>query len=157
MTLEKDIRQAENDAKTGWDSSKQLWFPHASVEGGTKTIAYGHKCTADEQKQWEAAGISDTKANELFNTDLATARAGVTALLGSHKIEGQLSDGARAALTEMVFNIGRVKLDGFVKMWAALGERPPNYGRAADELKDSKWYRDVKAKRGDRVVSTMRG
>ena len=157
MTLKDDIKRAENDAKKGWDADKKLWFPHDSVEGGTQTIAYGHKCTAAEQREWSEKGLSEDAANALLDADLATARAGVAALLASKKVEATLSEGAMAALTEMVFNIGQPSLSGFVEMWKALAAKPPNYGKAADELKDSKWYRDVKAKRGDRVINTMRG
>lgn len=156
MTLESDIRQAENGGKVGWNEQKQLWFPHDSVEGGTKTIAYGHKCTADEQKQWTDTGITDTKADELFTTDLSTAKSAVTALLSSNHVSTALKDGAMAALTELAYNIGQTKLNGFHKMWTALAKTPPDYEEAAAQMKDSKWYKDVKATRGDRMIASMK-
>lgn len=155
MPLEDDIKQAENATKAGWNQHKQLWFPHNSIEGGTRTIAYGHKCTVAEQAEWEASGLTDSAANQLFLTDMATARADVTALLTSHSIES-LRSGAMAALTEMAFNLGRTKLDGFVKMWAALGQKPADYTEAANQMKASKWYTDVKATRGDRMIKSMK-
>ena len=155
MTLEDDIRQAENGAQVGWDKEKRMWLPYKSVEGGTKTISYGHKCTPTEQKKWEEEGLSEDQADELFRTDLATASADVTALLTAHHIDA-LSAGAMAALTEMAYNIGRTKLNGFVKMWAALAKKPPNYDEAAEQMKKSKWYDDVKAARGDRMIASMK-
>jgi hypothetical protein len=43
------VKQVENGVKRGWDKVKGKWFPHASAEGGLKTIAYGHKCTSNNE------------------------------------------------------------------------------------------------------------
>jgi len=32
----------------GWDKHAFRWFAHKSIEGGTRTLAYGHKITKDE-------------------------------------------------------------------------------------------------------------
>jgi lysozyme len=57
------------------------------------------------------------------------------------------------ALIDMSFNLGYNKLSTFKKMKAALEKN--DYGTAADEMVDSKWYKQVKT-RGPRTVSLMR-
>jgi len=57
------------------------------------------------------------------------------------------------ALIDMSFNLGYSKLSTFKKMKAALEKN--DYGTAADEMVDSKWYKQVKT-RGPRTVALMR-
>jgi lysozyme len=59
----------------------------------------------------------------------------------------------RAALIDMTFNLGFRGLLGFRKMWAAIAAR--NFEEAANQAKDSRWYRQVKT-RGVRVVEMIR-
>ena len=61
--------------------------------------------------------------------------------------------GVQMALIDMSYNLGYNKLSTFKKMKAALQE--DNYGLAADEMVDSKWYKQVKT-RGPRTVELMR-
>jgi len=59
----------------------------------------------------------------------------------------------KKAIVDMAFNLGLTKLNTFEKMKAALGQN--DYSRAADEMVDSKWYKQVKS-RGPRTVALMR-
>jgi lysozyme len=52
----------------------------------------------------------------------------------------------------MAFNLGLTKLNKFERMNAALSQN--DYKTAADEMVDSKWYKDVKT-RGPRTVELM--
>lgn len=58
----------------------------------------------------------------------------------------------KAVLLDMCFNIGYAGLMKFKKMWFALGER--DYAEASRQMKDSKYYTDVKS-RGKRNVTIM--
>ena len=61
------IMQWENSIKAGWNSKKKRWFPHGSVEGGTGTIAYGHKLTASDIASGRfAKGITQADAEKLL-------------------------------------------------------------------------------------------
>lgn len=64
------LKQWENSVKDGWDSAKKKWFPHTSLEGGTPTIAYGHKLKTDSEYK---DGITDEKAAELLVSDIDIA------------------------------------------------------------------------------------
>ena len=57
------------------------------------------------------------------------------------------------ALIDMSYNLGYNKLSTFKKMKAAL--QNDDYATAADEMVDSKWYKQVKS-RGPRTVALMR-
>jgi lysozyme len=54
----------------------------------------------------------------------------------------------------MAFNLGRSRLSKFKKMVTAVNEG--NYAKAADEMTDSKWYRQV-GRRSKELVEIMRG
>ena len=65
------IMRWENSIKTGWNSKKNRWFPYGSIEGGTGTIAYGHKLTLNDIDTGRFKnGITQTEAEELLKTDL---------------------------------------------------------------------------------------
>lgn len=72
------IKNWENNkdyAPGGWNKTKKKWYPHKSPEGGTPTIAYGHKLTPNEVATGAFKnGITDEQADQLMDTDLAIAR-----------------------------------------------------------------------------------
>ena len=66
---------------------------------------------------------------------------------------GELSENRQLVLIDMCFNMGWTKLFGFKKMFAAL--EIGNYQEAANQMIDSKWFRDVGI-RAEKLVATMR-
>ena len=62
-----------------------------------------------------------------------------------------LSDVRQRVLVDMMFNLGKPRLEKFKKMIANVNKG--DFAKAADEMKDSKWYTQVK-KRG-RVLEQM--
>ncbi len=65
------LRLQENAGKSGFNKNNNKWYSHASVEGGTNTIAYGHKLTKEEAaKGIYSKGITEEQANELLKKDL---------------------------------------------------------------------------------------
>ena len=72
------MKQFENSIKRGWDKDKKKWFSHTSLEGGTNTIAYGHKMqTTDDYSQ----GITEAKATELLLSDIELAQVKIKTIL----------------------------------------------------------------------------
>lgn len=82
--FEHALAEVENSVGAGYNSVKRRWFPHASLEGGTPTIAYGHKMTKAETKAGTIEvdgeevdvvldGLSDTQAIQLLRQDIAKA------------------------------------------------------------------------------------
>lgn len=66
----------------------------------------------------------------------------------------QLPPGVYEACVELTFNMGVGGVASFVEMLRALQAK--NYSLAAHELQESKWYRQVKNERGDRIVNQVR-
>lgn len=77
------LKEVENSVKAGWSKDRQRWFPHGSVEGGTATLAYGHKLTQGEAKNNAVQigsktinlkdGLIEAEAHDLFIQDVTTA------------------------------------------------------------------------------------
>jgi GH24 family phage-related lysozyme (muramidase) len=60
----------------GWNPKKEKWYPHKSPEGGTPTIAYGHKLTRDDVNTDKFKnGLTDSEASKLFDSDLIIAQS----------------------------------------------------------------------------------
>jgi len=62
-------------------------------------------------------------------------------------------EAVKMTLVDMAFNLGLTKLNKFEKMKTGLMNN--DYNVAADEMIDSKWYKQVKS-RGPRMVQVMR-
>ena len=64
------IKRFENSVdnpRGGYNKAKKLWFPHKSLEGGSDTIAYGHKIQPGENF---SKGLSDSDALKLLEKDI---------------------------------------------------------------------------------------
>lgn len=65
-SYEQQLKQLENSIKAGYKNGK--WYPHNSVEGGTKTIGYGHKLSSKENY---SSGLTTAQVLALQKKDLA--------------------------------------------------------------------------------------
>jgi hypothetical protein len=69
-----DLRLQENSIKAGYNKAQDRWYPHASVEGGNKTIGYGHKLTNAEVDKFNR-GITSGQVEELLTSDILKHQA----------------------------------------------------------------------------------
>lgn len=79
------LAAVENGVKAGWDEAKGVWKPHASPEGGTKTIGYGHKLSPTDERQgsitWRGKtyslrkGVPHDVVEEIFDHDVSKREA----------------------------------------------------------------------------------
>ena len=97
---------------------------------GILTIGYG--------RNLEHVGISEEEAQLLLSNDLDTASTELEKVV---PYCFDLPKPVRYALVNLCFNIGITRLMGFKRMLAYLDAR--NYDKAADELLDSKYARQV--------------
>lgn len=103
------IKHAENGIRKGFDVKTGRWLPHASVEGGTPTIAYGHKLQPGETYK---QGITEEQALRLLNQDLEIAR-----MKAAREVDAQYGQGifrmlplqSQEMLTDFVFNLGSLR------------------------------------------------
>ena len=64
-----------------------------------------------------------------------------------------LSQARQDVIINMAYNLGLNGVMGFRKMWSAIYDK--DFDLAADEMKDSKWYKQV-GQRGVELVEIMR-
>jgi GH24 family phage-related lysozyme (muramidase) len=130
---------------------------------GVPTIGVGFNLNRpDAKKKIEALGLSydmvrdgeqelsERQIDDLLVADIDAAVADCNALFPKF---ADLSDVRQRALADMAFNLGPARLKSFKKMIASVNNE--NFVGAADEMKDSQWYRQVK-KRGETLESMMR-
>jgi GH24 family phage-related lysozyme (muramidase) len=72
---------SKDNPKGGYDRVKGRWFPHKSIEGGSDTIAYGHKIQAGEDF---SAGITDEQAVTLLRQDIARREVAIRKALPTY-------------------------------------------------------------------------
>jgi|DEB0MinimDraft_6_1074348.scaffolds.fasta_scaffold97444_2 GH24 family phage-related lysozyme (muramidase) len=117
------------------------------------TFGIGHLVTeADPEFTWPVGSpVTDERILDVFHIDCNAACEDACALFlnfSSHP------ENVQRVLVNMAFNLGRNRLSKFKNMITAVNEG--NYSKAADEMVDSKWYRQVK-RRGEELVEIMRG
>lgn len=112
---------------SGYDSKSKLWTPHKSLEGGTDTLAYGHKLTKQEVKSGIVYinnkpivyknGISNELAYDLLHQDITIKQE---ALRKNIKDFNQLPKKYQLVLTNIAFNVGSVTEQNFPKLLKAI-------------------------------------
>jgi lysozyme len=102
--------------------------PYRDTEG-VLTVGYGHNL---EQI------ITQADAEVFLIQDLQKAISELDRAYPGWKIHSEVRQNV---LIEMQFNMGAVRLAGFLKFWAAL--RAKDYAKAAQEMLDSKWASQV--------------
>ncbi|MCY1397751.1 hypothetical protein D9M71_127670 [compost metagenome] len=95
-------------------------------------------------------GFSDDEIDLMYANDIKIAENDARALVPGFD---RLDDVRKEVIVNLSFNMGYSRLSGFKKFLAAINSS--DFDKAADELKDSKWYGQVKG-RGERLVKAMR-
>jgi hypothetical protein len=67
VNIVKRFENSVDNPRGGYNKAKKLWFPHKSLEGGSDTIAYGHKIQKGENF---SKGLSDADALKLLEKDV---------------------------------------------------------------------------------------
>lgn len=118
-----------------------MLFPYVDSVGKL-TIGYG--------RNLEDKGIRQDEAEHMLINDIEEAEAELERVF---PIAKTLSTNRYRALVNMIFNLGTVKFLQFKKMRHAIEQG--DFERAADEMLDSLWARQVKG-RAERLAKMMR-
>jgi GH24 family phage-related lysozyme (muramidase) len=104
------IKGYENSINKGLGEDGR-WYGHESIEGGTSTLAYGHKLTGAEARSGKVTidgvkvdyrrGLTQAEADTLFNQDMDVAREQVM-----KSVTVTLAQNELVALTSLIFNVG---------------------------------------------------
>jgi len=119
---------------------------------GYPTFGIGHLIREDDPEHGEATGteVSESRVAEAFEQDVQTVLSDCAVLYPDFD---ELPEEAQQVIANMMFNLGRPRLSAFKGMKAGVDAR--DWNRAADEMVDSAWYRQV-PNRAKRLVNRMR-
>ena len=119
---------------------------------GLPTFGIGHLVTEDDPEHGQEVGtaVSEERVIEVFEKDVQVTIDECKKLYDDWI---DLPDEVQLIIANMMFNMGRPRLSQFKGMKRGVDAR--DWNAAADEMVDSKWYRQV-TNRAERLVQRMR-
>ena len=119
---------------------------------GYATFGIGHLVTESDPENGQAVGtpVSEDRVTSAFDSDIETVLSDCNKLYPDFE---DLPEEAQQIIANMMFNLGQPRLSKFVGMKRGVDEK--DWNSAADEMVDSRWYRQVGA-RAERLVNRMR-
>ena len=143
-----DIEKLREEIKYDEGSVNEIYLDHL----GLATFGIGHLVTEwDEEYGWEiGTPVSEDRCNEVFDSDIQIVLADCKQLYPDFN---ELPEEVQRIIANMMFNMGRPRLSKFKGMKAGVDAR--DWDKAADEMVDSRWYRQV-TNRAERLVERMR-
>jgi len=144
MNIEKLRKQLEIDEGVRYD----IYLDHL----GLPTFGIGHLVTKTDPENGQAVGttISEERVAECFESDLAGVVEDCKRLYDDFD---ELPEETQQIIANMMFNMGRTRLSKFKGMKRGVDSK--DWNQAADEMVDSRWYRQV-TNRANRLVERMR-
>ena len=119
---------------------------------GYPTFGIGHLVRESDPENGSPLGaeVSEDRVNEAFDADIEIVLSDCNKLYPDFE---DLPEEAQQIIANMMFNLGRPRLSKFVGMKRGVDAK--DWNSAADEMVDSRWYRQVGA-RAERLVNRMR-
>ena len=119
---------------------------------GYPTFGIGHLVRESDPENGSPLGteVSEDRVNEAFDADVEIVLSDCNTLYPDFE---DLPEEAQQIIANMMFNLGRPRLSKFVGM--KRGGDAKDWDSAAEEMVDSRWYRQVGA-RAERLVNRMR-
>ena len=119
---------------------------------GYPTFGIGHLITDDDPECGTSVGteVSSDRVQEAFDFDVESVLSDCERLYVQFE---HLPEEAQLIIANMMFNMGYTRLSKFKGMKRGVDAR--DWNAAADEMVDSKWYKQV-SRRADRLVVRMR-
>ena len=117
-----------------------------------ETFGIGHLCKATDPENDMDVGteVSKERVDECFKSDIEMTIEDCNILYSNFN---DIPEEAQLVLANMMFNLGRNRLGAFIGMKAGVDAR--DWNKAADEMIDSNWYKQVPNRAG-RLVKRMR-
>ena len=119
---------------------------------GYATFGIGHLVRESDPENGSPLGteVSEDRVIEAFDADVEIVLSDCSTLYPDFE---DLPEEAQQIIANMMFNLGRPRLSKFVGMKRGVDAK--DWDSAADEMVDSRWYRQVGA-RAERLVNRMR-
>ena len=143
-----DIDKLREEIAYDEGSVNEIYLDHL----GLPTFGIGHLVIDTDPEYGQPVGtpVSEDRCNSAFDEDVKTVLNDCTILYDNFD---DLPEEAQRIIANMMFNMGRPRLSKFKGMKRGVDAR--DWNAAADEMVDSRWYRQV-TKRADRLVARMR-
>ena len=143
-----DIEKLREEIEYDEGSVNEIYLDHL----GLATFGVGHLVRKEDPEYgWEVGTPVDAdRCVEAFNTDIETVLSDCKLLYSDFE---DLPEEAQRIIANMMFNMGRPRLSKFKGMKRGVDAR--DWNAAADEMVDSRWYRQV-TNRADRLVERLR-
>ena len=144
MDLEKLRKQLEIDEGV----KHEIYLDHL----GYPTFGIGHLVIPSDIEYREDVGtrVSEERVRECFDKDVQSVLRDCTLL---YKDFNELPEEVKQIIANMMFNMGYTRLSKFKGMKRGVDAR--DWNKAADEMVDSRWYKQV-TNRANRLVERMR-
>ena len=143
-----NLEKLREEIKYDEGSVNEIYLDHL----GLATFGIGHLVTEwDEEYGWEVGTpVSEDRCNEVIDSDIQIVLSDCQHLYPDFN---DLPEEVQRIIANMMFNMGRPRLSKFKGMKAGVDAR--DWNKAADEMVDSRWYRQV-TNRAERLVERMR-
>ena len=144
MDLEKLRKQLEIDEGVKYE----IYLDHL----GYPTFGIGHLVIPSDKEYREDVGtrVSEERVRECFDKDVESVLRDCTLL---YKDFDELPEEVQQIIANMMFNMGYTRLSKLKGMKRGVDAR--DWNKAADEMVDSRWYKQV-TNRANRLVERMR-
>ena len=142
-----DIEQLRKELEADEGCKYEIYLDHL----GYKTFGIGHLCKAADPENDMDVGteVSEERVKDCFNKDIELVINDCELLYDDFD---HLPEEAQLIIANMMFNLGRNRLGAFIGMKAGVDAR--DWNKAADEMIDSNWYKQVPNRAG-RLVKRM--
>lgn len=143
-----NIEQLRNELEIDEGVKYEIYLDHL----GLPTFGIGHLVTENDPEYGQEVGteVSEERVAEVFESDVQVTLDECQRLYSDFD---ELPEEVQLIIANMMFNMGRPRLSQFKMMKACIDDR--DWPGAADQMMDSKWYRQV-TNRADRLVTRMR-
>ena len=143
-----DLQRLREDLEIDEGVKHEIYLDHL----GLPTFGIGHLVLESDPEHGQSVGteVSNDRVIEAFESDLESVLSDCKILYSDFD---DLPEEAQQVIANMMFNMGRPRLSKFKGMKRGVDARDWNI--AADEMIDSRWYRQV-TNRADRLVQRIR-
>ena len=143
-----DIRQLRKELEVDEGVKYEIYKDHL----GYSTFGIGHLVIDSDPEYGQEIGtpVSEDRVIEAFDNDVQIVLSDCERLYNDFNV---LPEEVQLIIANMMFNMGRPRLSKFKGMKAGVDAQ--DWNKAADEMVDSAWYRQV-PKRAGRLVKRMR-
>ena len=143
-----DIRQLRKELEVDEGVKYEIYKDHL----GYPTFGIGHLVIDSDPEYGQEIGtpVSEDRVIEAFDNDVQIVLSDCERLYNDFNV---LPEEVQLIIANMMFNMGRPRLSKFKGMKAGVDAQ--DWNKAADEMIDSNWYKQVPNRAG-RLVKRMR-